>query len=191
MAAPSLALSQEQQGCRRMNVKQSLVIALVGAGIVGSQPAAASLLWNWSADGNAVHASGTFTTDDGPDADGFYHITAISGTVNAATITALQPAGTAVPGNAGFPVDNLVSATGSQLTGHGFGFAASDGAYHNPFFFGGYRDYISVPPYVDGQGSEPTIDFKASFVSEPHALVPLVVGLGVLGCVVGRRRAKS
>jgi hypothetical protein len=130
----------------------------------GSNLAWASLVWQWSYTGPGVHASGNLTTDDRPDAHGYYRITGITGTANGARITGLQAAGTAIPGNSGFPVDNLVASAGPQITLHGFGFAVSNGEYHNPFFDKNYRDYISLPPYVDGAGAEPAIDFTAALV---------------------------
>ena len=136
--------------------------------IVGSTPAFARLAWCWHILGTGVSAAGTFTTDDHADAEGFYRITGIAGTANSAHVTALQPAGTAIPGNSGFPVDNLVRAVAPQLTTHGFGFMASDGAYHNPFYMEKYRDYISRPPYPDGKGKEPTIQFRAASVMGGH-----------------------
>jgi hypothetical protein len=127
-----------------------------------SKQAGSSLLWGWNYTGPAVSASGTFTTDDKPDADGFYHIIGITGTADGGRITGLQAAGTAIPGNSGFPVDNLVAPTEPQLTMHGFGFLVSNGDYHNPFFNKNYLDYISLPPYVDGGGTEPAIHFMAA-----------------------------
>jgi hypothetical protein len=139
----------------------ALSVLLIG----GSKQAWASLLWDWSYIGPGVNASGIFTTDDGPDTQGFYQIIAITGTANAGIVTGLQSTGTAIPGNSGFPVDNLVSSLGSQLTIHGFGFRVSNGEYHNPFFSKNYLDYISLPPYVDGAGAEPAIHFTATLVS--------------------------
>ena len=123
----------------------------------GSKQVEASLLWNWSYTGPGVNASGTFETDDKPDAHGFYQIIGITGTANRGMITELQTTGTAIPGNSGFTVDNLVTSREPQLTMHGFGFSVSNGEYHNPFFNKDYLDYISLPPYVDGTGAEPTI----------------------------------
>jgi len=95
------------------------------------------------------------------DAEGFYRITTITGNANTATVTALQPTGTSIPGNSGYPVDNLIGASAPQLTKHGLGFVTSDGTYHNPFHVDQYRDYISRPPFADGKGAEPTIQFTA------------------------------
>ena len=137
------------------------VLAILGALMVGTTPASAQLLWCWSFTGSNVSAAGTMTTGKDADREGFYGITRLTGTANSAKITALQPTGTAIPGNAGFPVSNLIRPTAPQLTKGGFGFATSDGTYHNPFHLEQYLDYISRPPYANGKGAEPTIQFKA------------------------------
>ena len=49
--------------------------------------------------GVGIAASGTFITVDTPDVDGGYLITAITGTRDGESITALQPTGTPIPGN--------------------------------------------------------------------------------------------
>jgi hypothetical protein len=143
-------------------VKPVLLAALSALLLGGSNHVLASLLWDWSYTGPGVNASGNLTTDDRPDAHGFYRIIGITGTVNGGIITGLQATGTAIPGNSGFSVDNLVAMAGPQLTPHGFGFAVSNGEFHNPFFDKDYLDYISVPPYVDGAGAEPAIHFTAA-----------------------------
>jgi hypothetical protein len=137
------------------------ILATLTALMVGSTPALAQLRWCWRFAASGVSAAGTITTGKHADAEGFYRIVAITGTVDSATVTAMQPTGTAIPGNTGFPVDNLIRSTAPQLTKHGFGFADSDGAYHNPFHLEQYRDYISLPPYANGKGAEPMIEFRA------------------------------
>jgi hypothetical protein len=107
-----------------------IMAGLSGALIVGGTPAFAQHLWCWSIAGTGASATGTFVTSNDADADGFHRIIGITGAANSATITALQPTGTSIPGNSGFPVDNLVRATAPQLTKHGLGFMTSDGAYH-------------------------------------------------------------
>ena len=134
---------------------------LLGALIADSAAAFGQLSWCWSFAGSGVSARGSFVTEKNADGEGFYRITKIAGRANSASVTALQATGTSVPGNAGYPVDNLVRQTAPQLTKHGFGFLAADGAYHNPFYLQEYRDYISRRPYPDGKGAEPTIQFKA------------------------------
>lgn len=133
--------------------------------IVGSTPAFAERTWCWSITGSGVSVRGSVVTDDKADAAGFYRIVGITGRANAASVTTLQPAGTSIPGNAGYPVDNLIRNATPQLTRHGFGFATSDGTYHNAFHLEHYRDYISRPPYADGKGTEPTVQFKAEIAA--------------------------
>jgi hypothetical protein len=149
---------------RGERVKSILVAALSVLLLCAGTPAWATALWNWSYTGTGVSASGTLTTDAAPDAHGFYQITGITGTANGGTITGLQAGGTAIPGNGGYAVDNLVGTTEPQLTMHGFGFSVSNGEYHNPFHATDYLDYISRPPYADGAGVEPAIRFTATMV---------------------------
>jgi hypothetical protein len=128
---------------------------------------AEGLEWRWSYQGEGVMASGVFTTKDAPNADGFYEITGIKGEANGVAITGLQPAGTSIPGNDGYPVDGLVSVESPQLSLHGFGYALADGTYANPF----YGDHF-VPPGVYAffsdpakrKTSEPLVKFTATMV---------------------------
>jgi hypothetical protein len=121
--------------------------------------------WRWSYQGEGAAASGVFTTKDTPNADGFYEITGIKGEANGVAITGLQPAGTSIPGNDGYPVDSLLRTEAPQLSLHGFGYALADGTYANPF----YGDHF-VPPGVYAffsdpahkKTSEPLVTFKAT-----------------------------
>jgi hypothetical protein len=123
--------------------------------------------WRWSYQGEGVAASGIFTTKDAPNAEGFYEITGITGEANGVAITGLQPAGTSIPGNDGYPVDSLVRTEAPQLSLHGFGYALADGTYANPF----YGDRF-VPPGVyaffsdpaNRKTSEPLVKFTATMV---------------------------
>jgi hypothetical protein len=131
--------------------------------LMHGQPAEASLVWNWSYSGTEISASGTFTTNDAPDAAGFYRIVGITGTDNGAAITGLQPTGTPIPGNEPYAVDNVVSAVEPRLTVHGFGFSQANGDYANAFYNGSnYYEYLSVPPYVKGAGPERSVSFSAA-----------------------------
>ena len=101
-----------------------------------------------------------------PNADGFYEITEISGEANGVAITGLQPPGTAIPGNDGYPVDNLVRTEAPQLSMHGFGYALADGTFANPFYGAHFAkpDYLRVllrssEPAVT---SEPPVAFTAT-----------------------------
>jgi hypothetical protein len=128
---------------------------------------AEALEWRWSYQGEGVTASGVLTTKDAPNADGFYEITGIKGEMNGVAITGLQPAGTSIPGNDGYPVDGLVRVESPQLSLHGFGYALADGTYANPF----YGDRF-VPPGVyaffsdpaNRKTSEPLVQFTATIV---------------------------
>jgi hypothetical protein len=143
-----------------------LGLALVIAAALVVLPAEA-LEWRWSYQGEGVTASGAFTTTDTPNADSFYAITGIKGEANGIAITGLQPAGTSIPGNDGYPVDGFVRTEAPQLSLHGFGFALADGTYANPF----YGDHF-VPPGVyaffsdpkNGKTSEPLVKFTATIV---------------------------
>jgi hypothetical protein len=123
--------------------------------------------WRWRYQGEGVSASGAFTTKDTPNADGFYEITGIKGEANGVAITALQPAGTSIPGNDGYPVDNFVRADAPQLTLHGFGYALANGTYANPF----YGAHFAKPDYYaffsdpeNRRTSEPAVTFTATIV---------------------------
>ena len=119
-------------------------------GLAATLPAQATTLWDWSYSAPGIAASGTLTTTDTADTRGFYLITSITGTRNGETITGLQRTGTAIPGNEGYPVDNLIRATGPQMTSHGFGFSTSGGNYANPFYASflnppGSTEFFSIP----------------------------------------------
>jgi hypothetical protein len=142
-------------GSFRYFLRRHVPIAFIAlAGIAGAAgQAKASLVWTWSYSGPGISAAGTFITVDTPDASGFYLITGITGTRNGETITGLQPAGTPIPGNEPFDVDNLVRVGVNQLTGDGFGYSTSGGNFANPFFADflpnpGYLEVFSVPPFT-------------------------------------------
>jgi hypothetical protein len=146
---------------RTLLVKFALSLLIASACAL---PAGASE-WRWAYQGDGVTASGTFTTKDAPDADGFYEITGIKGEANGVAITGLQPAGTSIPGNDGYPVDSLVRTEAPQLSLHGFGYALADGTYANPFYGARF-----VPPGVyaffsdpaNRKTSEPLVKFEAT-----------------------------
>ena len=150
-----------------METLLKLGLALVIAAALVALPAEA-LEWRWSYQGEGVAASGSFTTTDTPNADGFYEITGIKGEMNGVAITGLQPAGTSIPGNDGYPVDGLVRTEAPQLSLHGFAYSLADGTYANPF----YGAIISSQPDVyaffsdpaNRKTSEPAVTFKATIV---------------------------
>jgi hypothetical protein len=135
---------------------------LIGAALLANGAKASE--WRWSYQGEGVAASGTLTTKDAPDADGFYEITAISGESNGVAITGLQPPGTSIPGNDGYPVDNLVRTAAPQLSMHGFGYALADGTYANPFYgahFPKPDTYAFFSDPANRRHSEPAVTFSA------------------------------
>ena len=145
-----------------------LALSLVLGAALLSGGAHADLLWRWSCKGAGFDASGTLTTKEAPNTDGFYEIIGIKGEADGVSITALQPAGTSIPLNAGYPVDNLVRKAAPQLSIHGLAFSFADGRFANPFYGGhfstpGFYAFLSDP--VSGRTSEPMVEFSASIVS--------------------------
>ena len=138
---------------------------LIGAALLAES--AEALEWRWSYQGEGVTASGTFATKDAPNADSFYEITGITGEANGVAIAGLQPPGTSIPGNDGYPVDNLVRIEGPRLTLHGFGYALANGTYANPF----YGAHFAKPDYYaffsdpgNHRTAEPPVAFTATIV---------------------------
>jgi hypothetical protein len=147
-------------------LKLALSLALGAALLSGT--AHAELLWRWSCNGPGFEASGTLTTKDAPNADGFYEIIGMTGEADAVAITGLQPAGTSIPLNAGYPVDNLVRDAAPQLTIRGLAFSLANGRFANPFYGAhfsppGFYAFLSDP--ASGRTSEPMVEFSASIVS--------------------------
>ncbi|MDE2399205.1 MAG: hypothetical protein KGM91_27500 [Burkholderiales bacterium] len=163
----------------------------LAAGLLAVPPASAALIWNWSYSSDGIAASGTFTTGDVADAAGYYDISAITGTRNGVAITGLTPAGTEIPNNAGFPVDDLIasSSMGAQITGNGFGYSLADGTSVNPF----YADWSIPASYHEVLTSasaflaETPIVFSASPLPEPASAGLVAAGLLALGWAGGRR----
>ncbi len=115
-------------------MKFALALALALGAAFAASAAEASMRWRWTCVGQGFEAKGLLTTGDAPDGDGFYPIIGVTGEANGVAITGLQAAKTAVPGNEGWPVDNLVRLQAPQLSPGGFGFALADGSFANPFF---------------------------------------------------------
>ena len=136
------------------------------AALAAVTPAQAACVWDWQYSATGVAAAGTLTTDDRPDDAGFYHITRIEGQRNGVAIIRMQPAGTPIPGNEPYDVDNLIRAAPPHLTKHGIGFALGDGSHANPFFadFAAppvYREFHAPPP-GGGAATEPAVRFTAT-----------------------------
>jgi hypothetical protein len=158
--------------------------------VLASAPPVQAATWSWDYSAAGIAASGTFMTTDVPDSDGFYTITAIAGTRNGVAITGLEPAGSAIPGNDPYAVDDLVSIAGPQLTWNGFGYALADGSWANPFSDGSTAwEYLSVPPYAEGAGQEVSVSFSAAPVPEPATGLLTLLGVCALAAATRARRA--
>jgi hypothetical protein len=166
-------------------------LAAVAVSVAALTPASQvqAATWSWDYNAAGIAAAGTFTTTDTPGSDGFYTITAITGLRNGVAITGLEPAGSAIPGNGPYAVDNLVSIAGPQLTWNGFGYGLADGSWANPFSDGSTAwEYLSMPPYPEGAGQEVAVAFSAVPVPEPAPGVLILLGLaGITAASRGRR----
>jgi hypothetical protein len=131
--------------------------------LAGPPPPGAVLLWEWRYAANGISANGTLTSSSKLDASGHFLISGITGSRNGDPIVALEPAGQAIPGNEGFPVDDLIGPGGS-LTGNGFGYETASGNFANPFFADfldppTFREVVSKPAF-----SEVSVQFHAHTV---------------------------
>jgi hypothetical protein len=154
----------------------AVTIAAVSELIFGTidSASAATLDWEWNYSGAGITASGTFRSNDTPDPNGFYQITAIAGTRNGVAITGLYRSGNPIPGNAPFTVSNLISPNDRQLDIAGFGYSTADSNYVSPFFASFlqppvYLEVFSTPPFATAAGfeaedRESPISFRASLV---------------------------
>jgi hypothetical protein len=67
--------------------------------LAGPLPPGAILLWEWKYSASGIAASGALTSSSKLDASGHFLISGITGLRNGDPITALEPAGQAIPGN--------------------------------------------------------------------------------------------
>ncbi|WP_056666141.1 PEP-CTERM sorting domain-containing protein [Rhizobacter sp. Root1221] len=179
----------------RVSKPRSLLAAAAAAmGMLCTGSAQAALLWDWGYTGAGVNAWGTLTTSDVANSEGFFEITGITGMRNGDVINSLQPAGTSIPGNEPFLVDNLIKASGG-LSGDGFGYGTQSGSFANVFF----ADWASPPGVVefgtrpsDQTTSELGVSFRFAPSSEvaPSVPEPSSVALAAIGGLVllARRR---
>src|SRR3978361_296843 len=101
-----------------------------------------TLLWEGKYSASGIAANGTLISSSKLDASGHFLISDINGWRNGDPITALEPAGQAIPGNEGFPVDEFIG-TGGSLTGNVFGYETASGNFANPFF----ADFLTPPTF--------------------------------------------
>ena len=145
-----------------------LAVLIIVAAALPVASAQAYMRWLWSYSGSGARASGTFTTNTA-DAHGFYEITSIGGTADGIHITGFRPTGTSIPGNKGYPVDNLIRKKTPQLTKWGFAIALANKTYASPFYGArfarpGYYVFLSDP--VSHRIREPLVRFLAEPIRE-------------------------
>jgi hypothetical protein len=185
---------------KNLALLSATALATISGLVLGTMQAASALNWNWNYSGTGIAANGTFSTNNTPNDFGFYQISGITGTRNGETITGLQAAGTPVPGNEPFNVDNLISLNTQQLSTNGFGYSTSLGNYSSPFFADfltppGYLEVFSAIPLIPGfqnfglEDSELPIRFSASIITvpEPNSIFGLLT-LGTLGTGLALKR---
>jgi hypothetical protein len=164
---------------------------------------AGTLIWDWSyslvANPSERVANGTFTTDDTPDVNGFYSISALTGNRQGVAIVSFQATGTAIPQNDAYPVDNKIRVAhpGGQLTKAGFGYGLANGWYENPFLATWelpslvYYAFLTKPG-TGNPSEEPPVNFEASIrVPEPFSAGLVLSGLLILGVQSIRKRRVS
>jgi hypothetical protein len=140
------------------------VHSLLALALCMARPVAAAPVWHWAYQGQGLRAEGRLTTTARPDARGFYRVTSISGRRNGVAITRLVPAGRPIPGNAPYPVDNLLRPGRNGLTEAGLGYALVNGSHASPFRKTHDRrtlEYLAAPRQRTGTGVEVPIRFMA------------------------------
>jgi hypothetical protein len=148
------------------------LVALAGGVLISvSDAAAAPLQWSWEYVSPGVSASGTLMTNEVANGAGYFQIIGITGSRNGVNIVRLQPAGTAIPGNEPYPVDNLLGPGEQQLTDNGFGFALADGTFANPFFAHKrvpptYLEFFSAPHRMPGDTAAGASELPVSFTAK-------------------------
>jgi hypothetical protein len=152
------------------------VLALFLIGSAGF--ANAATIYDFSFTGSLVNTSGQFTSTDL--GNGTSLITAITGTSNGSTITALLAPGT-LGGN-----DNLLTFPGPTLDFSGVSFIAANGDEFNLFTFGGGAAGILHPggSFLTENGTL-LVNLPAA-TPEPSSI--LLLGTGLLGLTTVRRR---
>ncbi|WP_297325203.1 hypothetical protein [Nitrosomonas sp.] len=156
------------QGWLRFILFSTAFAALFVAGALSMQNVRAEKIWNWRYTGSNVAASGTITTSETVDSQGFYQISSITGHRNGELITRLYPSGSAIPGNEPYVLDNLIrTGTSGQITLYGFGFSTVSGNYVNLFF----ADFLTTPATMEMFTTSSTyrelpVTFLATPVSE-------------------------
>ncbi len=158
------------QGWLRFILFGTVFAALFVAGALFTQSVRAEKIWNWRYTGGNIAASGTITTSETMDSEGFYQISSITGHRNGEPIARLYPSGSAIPGNEPYVLDNLIRiGTSGQITMYGLGFSTVSGNHINLFF----ADFLATPVTMEVLTTSSTyrevpVTFLATPVSEPE-----------------------
>ena len=164
----------------------------VAATLSLTAPAHALRTFDFFLGNNVSGASGTLTTTDVADANGYFLVTAIQGQFAGSAITGLQATGTTTPLNL-WPVDNLLRADGG-LTNHGIGFSVADGRKVNVYLSDAWSP-PRIAVYAIDSGGDTSSALGVSWRTTPVASVPepasaamALAGLAVVGGASMRRR---
>jgi hypothetical protein len=168
--------------------------ALSAAALLAQAAAASAATFNWSytgAHGYVVAASGTLTAT--PLGGGAYAVTSMSGTRNGSAVTGLT-------GYAG--QDNEVFSPGPNLDYFGLAFLVGGAAFNVYYDTGvsdpyqcGFAGYCEIGPGAPGTSGLDAPDpmnpivFTLTAVPEPAVWAMMLLGFGVLGTTLRRRRA--
>jgi hypothetical protein len=177
-----------------MTKSRAAFAALSAAAVLAQATVAAATTFNWSytgAHGYVVAASGTLTAT--PLGGGAYAVTSMSGTRNGSAITGL----TVYAGQ-----DNEVFSPGPNLDYFGLAFLVGADAFNvyydtstsDPYQCG-FAGYCEIGPGVPGTSGLDAPDpihpiaFTLTAVPEPAVWAMMLLGFGVLGTTLRRRRA--
>lgn len=173
------------QAVQGYSTLKNIMLATVSAvAVLVSAPASAAV-FNFNYTGTGITASGTFTTNDQPNADGFQLVTALTGTRNGLTLS-LLPVGTNFDGVA---TDNRLSASSPYVTFNGLGLRAGNVNY--ALFF---DDFLSDGPleYTQGDVSRDitltVTPAAAGAVPETATWALMLAGFGMIGAGLRSRR---
>lgn len=162
----------------------AVLAAMVGASAIATSAQAAQYLVTFTSvpfEGTTPHAfSGTLTTTDVADANGYYQVTSIDGTRNGEAVTLLAPGSN----------DNLFRPDTDYVTENGIGFTTASGFGYVYSYDGFYlEDSEAGYNFVDSftAAPVPAATPVAAAVPEPATWGMMILGMGMMGGVLRRR----